>query len=501
MRIGLKIASKYYGPIKRTLKILLPDNIEFAKASQADDFDIIVNAQLDTSNGIKVVSEIVGDSSGPDNNSDTIIDQEISGSEQGQQEFEKRCRYRLKLSIYRLLCQYLDLEMNPWGILVGVRPTKLGHILLDQGLSYQQLDHRLKNIYGVNSDKRKLLLNIVRCERKYLPTVSEAQQKISIYLGIPFCPTKCDYCAFASYPLEQYKEYLDDFLAALTYEIEQLGTVINQLDLEVDTVYIGGGTPTVLSAKELKKIITKLKTSFAIKNFREYMVEAAKPDTITEAKLKVLKEENVDRISINPQTMQQSTLDKIGRRHTVEDVLEAYSLARTMNFPNINMDLIVGLPGEGKKELQLTLKEIEALNPDSITVHTLAIKRAANFYEEQDELLLPDSKQMWEMLELTQETAEKLGFIPYYMYRQKSSLGNFENVGYSKPSQESIYNILMMEERETIIALGGGGVTKLVDSQDWSLEREINPKFPGQYINQVQKRTQRKIDKLTTLLR
>ena len=501
MKIGLKIDAKYYGPIKGTLKILLPDNIEFAKASQANDFDIIVNVQLDTSNGIKVVSEIIGDSRSQENSSDTIVDQEILGSEQGQQEFEKRCRYRLKLSVYRLLSQYLDLEMNPWGILVGVRPTKLGHILLDQGLSYQQIEHRLENIYGVSAEKRELLLNIVRCERKYLPTVSEARQKISIYLGIPFCPTKCDYCAFASYPLEQYKEYLDDFLTALSYEIEHLGQVIKQLNLEVDTVYIGGGTPTVLSAQELKKIITALKTSFNINNLREFMVEAGRPDTITEAKLKVLKDENVDRISINPQTMQQNTLDQIGREHTVEDVLKAYSLARKMNFPNINMDLIVGLPGEGKKELQLTLKEIEALNPDSLTVHTLALKRAADFYQQQDKLLLPNSKQMWEMLDLTQETAEKLGLIPYYMYRQKSSLGNFENVGYSKPGHESIYNILMMEERETIIALGGGGVTKLVDSQDWSLEREINPKFPGQYINQVQERTQRKVDKLTTLLR
>ena len=496
MKIGLKIDSKYYGPIKGTLKVLLPEDIEIDKASQGHDFDIIVNAKLDTSDGIRVTSELVGPDVSTADKKDTIIDKEYD-----QQNVEKRSRYRLKLSIYRLLCNYLDLEMNPWGILIGVRPTKLGHILLDQGLSYQQIDDQLQNVYGVSKEKRELLLNIVRRERKHLPTTTEAKKKISLYLGVPFCPTKCDYCSFASYPLSEYKQYLSDFLSALEYEIENIGQIVRELNLNIDTVYIGGGTPTVLSAEKLKGIIQKLKDSFAINDLREFMVEAGRPDTINEAKLRVLKNENVNRISINPQTMQQETLDKIGRDHTVEDVVEAYSLARKMNFANINMDLIVGLPGEGEEELKLTLEEVKELHPDSITVHTLAIKRASKLNQQQDELSLLSAAKINEMLNLTQKTAEKLGLVPYYMYRQKSPLGNFENVGYSKPGQESIYNILMMEERETIIALGGGGVTKLVDSEDWSLEREINPKFPVQYINQVEKRTQRKIDKLTTLLR
>ena len=496
MKIGLKIDSKYYGPIKGTLKVLLPEDIEIDKASQGHDFDIIVNAKLDISDGIKVTSELVGPDVSTADKKDTIIDKEYD-----QQNVEKRSRYRLKLSIYRLLCNHLDLEMNPWGILIGVRPTKLGHILLDQGLSYQQTDDQLQNVYGVSKEKRELLLNIVRRERKHLPTTTEAKKKISLYLGVPFCPTKCDYCSFASYPLSEYKQYLSDFLSALEYEIENIGQIVRELNLNIDTVYIGGGTPTVLSAEKLKGIIQKLKDSFAINDLREFMVEAGRPDTINEAKLRVLKNENVNRISINPQTMQQETLDKIGRDHTVEDVVEAYSLARKMNFANINMDLIVGLPGEGEEELKLTLEEVKELHPDSITVHTLAIKRASKLNQQQDELSLLSAAKINEMLNLTQKTAEKLGLVPYYMYRQKSPLGNFENVGYSKPGQESIYNILMMEERETIIALGGGGVTKLVDSEDWSLEREINPKFPVQYINQVEKRTQRKIDKLTTLLR
>ncbi|MFO7819402.1 MAG: coproporphyrinogen dehydrogenase HemZ, partial [Halanaerobacter sp.] len=468
MKIGLKIDSDYYGPIKGTLKVLLPEDIEIAKASQADDFNIIVNTKLETNNGIKVQSEVVGASHSEKREKDVIIDKEILGSEYQEQDFRKRCRYRLKLSIYRLLCQYLDIEMSPWGILIGVRPTKLGHILLDKGLSYQQINDQLEDIYGVSAEKRELLLNIIRRERKHLPSSSEAKEKISIYLGIPFCATKCDYCAFASYPLAEYNKYLSQFLTALDYEIDEMSRVIRELDLEVDTVYIGGGTPTVLSAQNLKRIIKKLKTSFAINNLREFMVEAGRPDTINETKLKVLKNESVDRISINPQTMHQETLDRIGRDHTVEDVVETYSLARSMNFSNINMDLIVGLPGERQEELRLTLEEVQELQPDSLTVHTLALKRASNLKEEQDELSLASAAQIDEMLNLTRETAEKLGLIPYYMYRQKSELGNFENIGYSKPGQESIYNILMMEERETIIALGGGGVTKLVDSRDWS---------------------------------
>ncbi|MBM7556285.1 coproporphyrinogen dehydrogenase HemZ [Halanaerobacter jeridensis] len=503
MKIGLKIDSKYYGPVKGTLKVLLPEHIEIYKAAQAYDFDIIINTQLDTSDGIKVISEIVGDTSSKAEQRDIIKDKEILDSAVDGQDFEKRCRYRLKLSIYRLLCDYLDLEMSPWGILIGVRPTKLVHILLDKGLSYQQVDYRLQNIYGVNPEKRELLLNIVRRERKYIPTASEARKKISIYLGVPFCPTKCDYCSFASYPLKEYGEYVSDFLAALQYEIESIGQVVRDLNLKVDTVYIGGGTPTVLSAEELEEIIKKIKSSFAITgdDLREFMVEAGRPDTINEKKLRVLKQEKVGRISINPQTMQQKTLNKIGRDHTVKDVVQAYKLARKMNFANINMDLIVGLPGEGKEELQLTLEEIQDLQPDSLTVHTLAIKRAANLSKEQSGLSTASAAKINKMLNLTQKTAEKLGLVPYYMYRQKSPLGNFENIGYSKPGQESIYNILMMEEREIIIALGGGGVTKLVDSNDWSLEREINPKFPVQYIKEVEERTQRKIDKLTTLLR
>ncbi|MGM0501703.1 MAG: coproporphyrinogen dehydrogenase HemZ [Bacillota bacterium] len=497
MKIGLKIAKEYYGPVKGTLNVLLPTEIEIDKAARAKKFDIIVDARLEKLNkGIKVTTKIIGAVNSEDKFSDQIIDREISCSEQ---DFKKRCRFRFKLSIYRLLCRYLDLEMNSWGILIGVRPTKLGHNLLDQGFSYQQLEEQLKEVYGVQREKRELLINIVRRERKYIPTAKEAQQKISIYLGIPFCPTKCDYCSFASYPVGEYGGYLPDFLKALNYEIKQVGNLVKNLDLDVDTVYIGGGTPTILSAAELSEVIASLKESFAIKQPREFMVEAGRPDTITEAKLKVLKELGVDRISINPQTMNQATLDKIGRDHTVADVVESYQLARTMNFSNINMDLIAGLPGEGIEELKLTLEEVKELQPDSLTVHTLTIKRAAKL--RQQDFSAANRDQIDKMLELTKETAARLGLSPYYLYRQKSVMGNFENIGYSKPGRESIYNILMMEEREPVIGLGGGAVTKLVDSTDWSLEREINPKFPEQYINQIEKRTKSKLDKLTILLR
>ena len=501
MKVGLKIDPEYYGPIKGTLNVLLPEKIEIYKAAEAKNFDIIVDTRLDTNTGIKVISKIIGGCNSAEEINDSIVDKEILNSNYDQSDFEKRCRFRLKLSIYRVLCQYLDLEMNPWGILIGVRPTKLGHILLDQGMSYQQIDQQLEEVYGVQKNKRELLINIVRCERKYLPTAKEASNEVSIYLGIPFCPTKCHYCSFASYPIDKYNDYLADFLQALNYEIKELGAVIRKLDLKVNTIYIGGGTPTVLSSEKLEEIIRNLKKSFAIDNPREFMVEAGRPDTINQFKLKILKELGVDRISINPQTMNQSTLEKIGRGHSVEDVVGTYKLAREMNFSNINMDLIVGLPGEGVKELNLTLEEIKDLQPDSLTVHTLALKRASKLTKNKENISLVGANEINQMLKLSKETAAKLGLVPYYMYRQKSILGNFENVGYSKPGHESIYNILMMEERESVIGIGGGAVTKLVNSTDWSLEREINPKFPDQYINQVEKRTKRKIDKLTTLMR
>jgi len=266
--------------------------------------------------------------------------------------------------------------------------------------------------------------------------------------------------------------------------------------LKVDTLYIGGGTPTVLSAEELDVLLALLKKYFIHPSLREFTVEAGRADTIDKDKLQLLKDYGVERISINPQTMNQSTLDHIGRCHTVEEVVESFNLAREIGFENINMDIIIGLPDENISDVEHTLEEIEKLNPDSFTVHTLAIKRASRLKNNLDDTDLSSATEVEEMIHLTEGLAKKIGLIPYYMYRQKHILGNLENVGYAKSGEESIYNIIMMEERETVIGLGGGAITKLVNPEDWSLERLYNPKFPGQYSSEIKERTITKVSKL-----
>lgn len=284
----------------------------------------------------------------------------------------------------------------------------------------------------------------------------------------------------------------------MEYEIKELGRKVVELGLTVDTLYFGGGTPTILSAKQLKSIISQLKKEFPLADLREFTIEAGRPDTITADKLQTFQQAGVDRISINPQTMNQATLDRIERQHTTKQVRDSFYLARELGFDNINMDLIIGLPGEQVADVEATLAAIKKLAPASLTVHTLAVKRAARL---DDQVELPSGQEVTEMLTATKKLARELGLEPYYMYRQKNTVGNLENIGYAQPGLESIYNILMMEERQTVIGLGGGAFTKLIDPEDWSLEREINPKFPAQYIAEVKTRTNRKIEKLTSLIR
>ncbi|OCL25142.1 coproporphyrinogen dehydrogenase HemZ [Orenia metallireducens] len=490
MKVNLDINPKYYQSVKDTLEILLPE-VELHYIEEEID-GVTVICELDTSDGIEVNSYLKGDNPLEEN----IKDKEILADIYSEDDFSKRIKERLKLSLYRLLSKYLKKKISPWGILVGVRPTKIGHYLLDRGLDYQTIDNYLEDIYGVSKKKRDLLLGVIKLERNYLPNPKDAKNKVSIYVGIPFCPTRCNYCSFASYPIEKNRRYMPDFLESLCYEIEKIGKVVNELGLEVDTLYIGGGTPTVLSTRELDKLIRLLKEYFVHPKLREFTVEAGRADTIDKAKLELLKDHGVKRVSINPQTMNQVTLDQIGRRHTVEEVIESFNLAREIGFDNINMDIIIGLPDEDISDVKHTLKEIEKLKPDSFTVHTLAIKRASRLKKNLDDTDLSSAREVEEMIYLTEELAKNLGLIPYYMYRQKHILGNLENVGYAKPGEESIYNIIMMEERETVIGLGGGAITKLINPENWSLERLYNPKFPEQYSSEIEERTIQKISKL-----
>ncbi|WP_018247736.1 coproporphyrinogen dehydrogenase HemZ [Orenia marismortui] len=492
--VNLTMNSSYYNSVKGTLNVLLPE-VEIHNIDEDVEAELNIIVKLDTSAGIKVRSFFAGQN----NLNNEIEDKEILSNSYNSNDFDKRCKERLKLSIYRLLCDYLGEDLSPWGILTGVRPTKLAHFLLERGFDYQKVDSLLENVYGVAKEKRDLLLNIIKLERSYFPTPEEAKNKVSIYLGIPFCPTRCNYCSFAAYPIAKYQKYLPNFLEALDYEIREVSKVVQDLGLVVDTIYIGGGTPTVLSSTELDRVLNNLKKYLSLSQLRDFTVEAGRADTISKAKLEVLKRQGIKRISINPQTMNLKTLEVIGRKHSVDEVTKSFSLAREIGFENINMDMIIGLPGEGIDDVKRTLLRIKDLNPDSLTVHTMAIKRASRLKRSLEDNNLPSDREVSEMLKYTKKMTKELDLIPYYMYRQKNILGNLENIGYAKAGKESIYNILMMEERETVIGLGGGSITKLINTQDYSLERLVNPKFPKQYIEEIKERTNEKISKINEL--
>ena len=326
--------------------------------------------------------------------------------------------------------------------------------------------------------------------RKKLLEPLDYERGYSLYVGIPFCPTTCLYCSFTSYPIEKWRGRTGLYLEALFKELEYTARKMEGRPL--DTVYFGGGTPTSLPAEDLEALLSRLEQLFDLSRVLEFTVEAGRPDSITPDKLKVLRDHGITRISINPQTMNQKTLDLIGRHHTVEMVKERFYMARELGFDNINMDLIMGLPEENMDDVQRTLEEVRALGPDSLTVHSLAIKRAARlnmFREEYGGLKIQNTP---EMIELSAACAREMGMEPYYLYRQKNMAGNFENVGYSLPGKACIYNILIMEEMQTIAACGAGTTTKVVFPSENRRERCENVKEVEQYISRIDEMIQRK---------
>lgn len=380
----------------------------------------------------------------------------------------------------------------PWGYLTGVRPSKIAYVMLEDGEDEQTIKKHFVNKHKASEKKASLAINVAKKEMDILNKI-DYKNGYSLYIGIPFCPSICLYCSFSSYALDAYKNYVDDYLDALIKEMTFVARAMKGRRL--DTVYFGGGTPTTLGAAQLDRLITALKELFDIDGCHEFTVEAGRPDSITRDKLKVLKAHNVGRISINPQTMNQQTLDLIGRKHTVEQIKNVYSMAREEGFNNINMDIILGLPGEGINELRYTLDKIKELKPESLTVHSLAIKRAAalNIWREKYEDLKFENSD--ETVSLAQKYAGDIGCMPYYMYRQKNMAGNLENVGYSVPGKECIYNILIMEEKQTIIAMGAGASTKAVfdaDQPNPRIERVENVKDLTSYISRIDEMIERK---------
>ena len=394
----------------------------------------------------------------------------------------------IKQMFYKMLCTRTGKTL-PWGSLTGIRPTKIALTRLEEGWSEEEIRRYMKEMYLASDEKVNLSVEIAAREKRLLEPL-DYERGYSLYVGIPFCPTTCLYCSFTSYPIGKWKGRTGLYLDALFHELEYTARKMEGRPL--DTVYFGGGTPTSLEAGEIDSILCKLDQLFDLSRALEFTVEAGRPDSITREKLQVLRDHGITRISINPQTMNQSTLDLIGRRHTVEMVKERFYMAREMGFDNINMDLIMGLPQEGMDEVRRTLDEIRAMKPDSLTVHSLAIKRAARlnmFKEDYEGLTIQNTP---EMIDLSAACARELGMEPYYLYRQKNMAGNFENVGYALPGKACIYNILIMEEMQTIVACGAGTTTKVVFPAENRRERCENVKEVEQYISRIDEMIGRK---------
>lgn len=376
----------------------------------------------------------------------------------------------------------------PWGNLTGIRPTKIAMTMLDKGRSEQDVAAFLREKHFVSEEKIELGIDIAKREREILNRL-HYEDGYSLYIGIPFCPTTCLYCSFTSYPISAWRERVADYLTALEQEMEAAAQI--QKGKILDTVYIGGGTPSSLSPEELDRLITKLKHTFDFSTVQEFTVEAGRADSITEDKLRVLHRHGVTRISVNPQTMKDETLRLIGRQHTAAQVVEAFRLARKVGFDNINMDIILGLPEETKEDVEATVEAIAALAPDSLTVHSLAVKKASGLHKWIEENGVTAYNNTEETMRIAAAGARAMGMEPYYLYRQKNMSGNFENVGYSVQDKYGIYNILIMEEVQTIVALGAGSITKRV-YPDGRIERSENVKEVAQYIERIGEMIERK---------
>lgn len=397
-------------------------------------------------------------------------------------------RNLLKRELYKVY-SVLTGKKLPWGTLTGIRPIKIPLALVEQGLSDEEIISHFKAEYLVNDSKANLGLLVAHNEHKLLNQI-DYKNGYSLYIGIPFCPTTCLYCSFTSYPISMWKDKVDLYLEGLFKELTYLSDLLK--NKKPDSIYIGGGTPTTLLPYQLEKLFDFLYEHFDVKNAKEFTVEAGRPDSIDRDKLQVIKKYGIDRISVNPQTMNQKTLDFIGRRHTVEDVHRAFMLARDCGFENINMDLIVGLPGETKSDVQYTLEEVAKLDPDSLTVHSLAIKRAAALNMFKDRYADCHIENTDEIMDMTYDFAVSKGYEPYYLYRQKNMAGNLENVGYAKPSKAGIYNILIMEEKQSIFAAGANSQSKIVFHDENRVERIENVKDVTNYIDRVEEMIERK---------
>ncbi len=377
--------------------------------------------------------------------------------------------------LFLLLCRFYNTKPQ-WGLLTGIRPVRKINVMLENGMNEEQVRKEFTGKYFVSEKKTDIAWRTAMVQHPLLPEFDK--KTVSIYISIPFCPTRCSYCSFVSHSMDSAYKLIPDYLEYLCRELEILGGIVDEYGLKIDTVYYGGGTPTSISADEIGKIMRKTAECFDLSKVREYNVEAGRADTITEEKLAVIKEMGATRISVNPQTLNNDVLREIGRKGTAEEVLEAFALARKLGFDNINMDLIAGLPTDTFESFKDTLDRIIALDPDGITVHALTLKRSAGLYQTGHENI---SNPATRMADYAVSELISHGYDSYYMYRQKNTIDGLENIGYAKPGKGSLYNIFIMDETQTILGAGCAASTKLVDVNN-SISRVMNYKFPYEYI-------------------
>lgn len=455
------IGNSFKYEIESTLKIFFPtEKFQFSDSIDnaiGDNFVVAGAEQGRIFTDIKINGQLFHNEKNISNNDTKYIEHEL-------------CRL-----IYHILKNALKIT-PAWGIMTGIRPVKKVTELIEQGKNFSEIEKILIDKYELSSEKFKLAYDTAINQ---LPIIRKINRRaVSLYISIPFCPSRCSYCSFVSHSIESAKKLIPDYIECLCRELEIIGNIIKETNTPIDTVYFGGGTPTAIPADDIRTIMECVRNNFDLDKIREYSFEAGRPDTITEEKLNVIKEYGANRISINPQTLNDDVLKVIGRRHSGEDALKAFELARKIGFNNINTDLIAGLPTETVESFRNTLDKIVDLSPESITVHTLTLKRAANLFMQGNENITNPAS---EMVDYSIKKLMDNNYYPYYMYRQKNTVDNLENVGYSKKGFESYYNIYIMDETQTIIGAGCAASTKLV-YPDNKITRIHNYKFPYEYI-------------------
>lgn len=410
-----------------------------------------------------------------------------------------KAKSNVKIGVFKYFTKITG-KILPWGTLIGIRPSKIALKLIDENKTDDEIIEYFKRHNLTNENKARLCIEVGKSERKI---VNDDVNTVSIYLGMPFCPTRCLYCSFISDTIQNCKNLVDDYLDAMIYEIEETSKFIEHKELTIESIYFGGGTPTSVNNEQFEKIMKSIYNNLvANRKVKEFTIECGRPDSITYEKLASMKKYGASRISINPQTMNNDTLKLIGRNHSAEDVIDKFNMARETGFDNINMDIIIGLPGEDFNKISHTCSEIIKLKPESLTVHGLALKRGSKMFENMLNNIKAKPKDQNELNLMHEETlrcATRLDMKPYYMYRQKNMVGNLENVGYSIYGKECIYNVEMIEDKQTIIAIGANGVSKIIFKDTNRIERYGNLKDVREYTKRIEEKVKGKIAFLETL--